>query len=169
MTTGRATTMSGIASGFAWRLATTSRCVSTSEVSMSRGVLHFQHATACWWFDFQQTWQIHRSPTVMGDSSRSDGRADYPCRGKPRRPLAHRSMSVYRKPILTDAFEALGDPQRRTILQLLGERPRAVGELADELPVSRPAVSFHLRLLKDAGLVEERRQGTRRIYSLRAA
>jgi DNA-binding transcriptional ArsR family regulator len=69
---------------------------------------------------------------------------------------------------LTDAFEALGDPQRRTILQLLGERPRAVGELADELPVSRPAVSFHLRLLKDAGLVEERRQGTRRIYSLRA-
>jgi DNA-binding transcriptional ArsR family regulator len=78
-------------------------------------------------------------------------------------------MSVYRKPILTDAFEALGDPQRRTILQLLGERPRAVGELADELPVSRPAVSFHLRLLKDAGLVEERRQGTRRIYSLRAA
>jgi DNA-binding transcriptional ArsR family regulator len=77
-------------------------------------------------------------------------------------------MSVYRKPILTDAFEALGDPQRRTILQLLGERPRAVGELADELPVSRPAVSFHLRLLKDAGLVEERRQGTRRIYSLRA-
>lgn len=77
-------------------------------------------------------------------------------------------MNVYRKPILTDAFEALSDPQRRTILQLLGERPRAVGELADELPVSRPAVSFHLRLLKDAGLVEERRQGTRRIYSLRA-
>ncbi len=76
-------------------------------------------------------------------------------------------MNVYRKPILTDAFEALGDPHRRTILQLLGERPRAVGELADELPVSRPAVSFHLRLLKDAGLVEERRQGTRRIYSLR--
>ena len=76
-------------------------------------------------------------------------------------------MVVYRKLILTDAFEALGDPQRRTILQLLGERPRPVGELAHELPVSRPAVSFHLRLLKDAGLVEERREGTRRIYSLR--
>jgi DNA-binding transcriptional ArsR family regulator len=66
-----------------------------------------------------------------------------------------------------DPFEALGDPQRRAILSLLGERPRAVGELADELPVSRPAVSFHLRLLKEAGLVEEERLGTRRIYALR--
>lgn len=67
----------------------------------------------------------------------------------------------------SDPFEALGDPQRRAILTLLGERPRAVRELADELPVSRPAVSFHLRLLKDAGLVEEERLGTRRIYALR--
>lgn len=66
-----------------------------------------------------------------------------------------------------DAFEALGDPQRRTILALLAERPRAVGELADELPVTRPAVSHHLRLLKSAGLVEEERIGTRRIYALR--
>jgi len=64
-------------------------------------------------------------------------------------------------------FEALGDPQRRAILTLLSERPRAVGELADELPVTRPAVSFHLRLLKEAGLVEEERIGTRRIYALR--
>jgi DNA-binding transcriptional ArsR family regulator len=68
-----------------------------------------------------------------------------------------------------DAFEALGDPQRRSILALLGERPRAVGELAEVLPVSRPAVSWHLRLLKDAGLVEEHRAGVRRIYSLREA
>lgn len=66
-----------------------------------------------------------------------------------------------------DPFEALGDPQRRTILVLLGDRPRSVGELADELPVSRPAVSWHLRLLREAGLVEEERIGTRRIYSLR--
>lgn len=66
-----------------------------------------------------------------------------------------------------DPFGALGDPQRRSILALLGERPRAVGELADELPVSRPAVSWHLRLLKDAGLVEEHRVGVRRIYGLR--
>lgn len=78
-------------------------------------------------------------------------------------------MVVYGRPILTDSdpLEALGDPQRRAILTLLGERPRAVGELARELPVTRPAVSFHLRLLKDAGLVEERREGTRRIYSVR--
>jgi DNA-binding transcriptional ArsR family regulator len=66
-----------------------------------------------------------------------------------------------------DAFEALGDPQRRSILALLGERPRAVGELAASLPVSRPAVSWHLRLLKEAGLVEEHRDGVRRIYALR--
>ena len=66
-----------------------------------------------------------------------------------------------------DPFGALGDPQRRTILALLGERPRAVSELAGELPVSRPAVSWHLKLLKDAGLVEQRRVGVRRIYALR--
>ena len=66
-----------------------------------------------------------------------------------------------------DPFEALGDPQRRRILVLLRERPRAVGELAAELPVSRPAVSWHLRLLREAGLVKEERAGTRRIYALR--
>ena len=66
-----------------------------------------------------------------------------------------------------DPFEALGDPQRRAILTLLGDGPRAVGQLAEALPISRPAVSFHLRLLKDAGLVDEERDGTRRIYRLR--
>jgi len=66
-----------------------------------------------------------------------------------------------------DPFEALGDPQRRAILALLGAGPRAVGELAELLPVTRPAVSHHLRLLKDAGLVSDERLGTRRIYALR--
>lgn len=65
-----------------------------------------------------------------------------------------------------DPFEALGDPQRREILRLLSERDLAVGELADSLPISRPAVSRHLRLLKTAGLVAERAEGTRRIYHL---
>lgn len=69
---------------------------------------------------------------------------------------------------MADPFEALGDPQRRAILVLLAGRPRAVGELAAELPVTRPAVSWHLRLLREAGLVEEERRGTRRIYTLRA-
>jgi DNA-binding transcriptional ArsR family regulator len=69
--------------------------------------------------------------------------------------------------VAPDPFTALGDPQRRAILTLLADGPRAVGELATDLPVSRPAVSFHLRLLRQAGLVEERREGTRRIYSLR--
>ncbi len=68
-----------------------------------------------------------------------------------------------------DPFEALGDPQRRAILALLADHPRAVGDLAASLPVSRPAVSWHLRLLKEAGLVEEERVGTRRIYSLQRA
>lgn len=61
---------------------------------------------------------------------------------------------------------ALGDRTRRAIVECLAERPRAVGELADELPVSRPAVSQHLKVLKAAGLVTERAAGTRRIYRL---
>src|ERR671921_331753 len=65
-----------------------------------------------------------------------------------------------------DPFEALGDPHRRTILELLGEGDRSVQELADRLPISRPAVSRHLRLLKEAGLVTDRAEGTRRVYRL---
>ena len=61
-------------------------------------------------------------------------------------------------------FAALGDPTRREIFARIAERPRAVGELARELPVSRPAVSQHLRILKDAGLVVDRPAGNRRIY-----
>ncbi len=62
------------------------------------------------------------------------------------------------------AFQALGDDTRREIFERLAVRPSAVGELARELPVSRPAVSQHLRVLKDAGLVIDRPVGTRRIY-----
>lgn len=67
-----------------------------------------------------------------------------------------------------DPFDALADPNRREILRILGEANRAVHEIADELPISRPAVSRHLRLLSDAGFVSETRDGTRRIYALRA-
>jgi len=65
-----------------------------------------------------------------------------------------------------DPFEALGDPNRRAIVELLGSGQRSVRELADLLPISRPAVSRHLRLLKAAGLVVEEPKGTRRIYRL---
>jgi DNA-binding transcriptional ArsR family regulator len=61
---------------------------------------------------------------------------------------------------------ALADPTRRTIFERVAERPRAVGELAGELPVSRPAVSQHLKVLKEAGLVVDRPAGNRRIYQL---
>ena len=64
------------------------------------------------------------------------------------------------------AFTALADPTRRTIFEGLRRGPRAVRELAEEVPVSRPAVSQHLRVLKDAGLVRERRAGTRNYYSV---
>lgn len=63
-----------------------------------------------------------------------------------------------------DAWTALGDPTRKAIFELLVDRPRAVVELAGELPVSRPAVSQHLRVLKHAGLVVDDPAGTRRIY-----
>ena len=62
------------------------------------------------------------------------------------------------------ALQALGDPTRRAVLEELRDGPRAVGEIARRLPVSRPAVSQHLRVLKEAGLVTERQNGTRRLY-----
>jgi DNA-binding transcriptional ArsR family regulator len=65
-----------------------------------------------------------------------------------------------------DVFEALGDPTRRQILSLLSSGDRSVREIADALPVSRPAVSRHLRLLRSAGLVAEEPRGTRHIYRL---
>ncbi len=60
----------------------------------------------------------------------------------------------------------LGDPTRRQIFELLARRPSSVGELAQQLPISRPAVSQHLRVLKDGGLVTSQPQGTRRVYRL---
>jgi DNA-binding transcriptional ArsR family regulator len=66
----------------------------------------------------------------------------------------------------TDGLTALGDPTRRAIFECLADRPRAVGELANELPVSRPAVSQHLKVLKDAQLVTDQKAGTRRIYQV---
>ena len=63
-------------------------------------------------------------------------------------------------------LDALGDWTRRQILEALRGGPRSVGDLAGSLPVSRPAVSQHLRVLKDAGLVRDRKEGTRRIYSV---
>jgi DNA-binding transcriptional ArsR family regulator len=68
-----------------------------------------------------------------------------------------------------DTLTALADPTRRVIFERIAERPRAVVELADGLPVSRPAVSQHLRILKAAGLVADERIGSRRIYRLDAA
>lgn len=66
---------------------------------------------------------------------------------------------------VVDAWTALGDPTRRDIFARLAQRPRSVTELADELPVSRPAVSQHLKVLKEASLVRVRPEGTRRIYA----
>jgi DNA-binding transcriptional ArsR family regulator len=65
-----------------------------------------------------------------------------------------------------DPFDALGDPNRRAIVELLVAGDRSVRELADALPISRPAVSRHLRLLRQAGLVEARAEGSRRLYRL---
>src|SRR5438034_9181774 len=68
-----------------------------------------------------------------------------------------------------NAFVALADPTRRRVFEKLSSGPKSVGEIARGLPVSRPAVSQHLRVLKDAGLVADRAEGTRRIYRLNEA
>jgi DNA-binding transcriptional ArsR family regulator len=65
-----------------------------------------------------------------------------------------------------DPFDALGDANRRAIVELLRAGDRSVRQLADELPITRPAVSRHLRLLKQAGLVTDRAEGNRRLYRL---
>jgi DNA-binding transcriptional ArsR family regulator len=67
-----------------------------------------------------------------------------------------------------DPFDALGNPHRRAIVELLAGRPRSVQEIANALPISRPAVSRHLRLLSQAGLVSDQQLGTRRLYRLDA-
>ena len=66
----------------------------------------------------------------------------------------------------SERFAALADPTRREIFERLGKKPLAVGEIAEGLPVSRPAVSQHLKVLKDAGLVTMRTEGTRNVYSI---
>jgi len=63
-------------------------------------------------------------------------------------------------------MDAMGDPTRRAILEQLLSRPQAVGELAREFPISRPAISQHLRVLKNARLVVDRAEGTRRVYQV---
>ena len=67
--------------------------------------------------------------------------------------------------LAAEQFDALGDPTRRQVLGIILERPRSVGEIASRLPVSRPAVSQHLRVLERSGLVAHHAMGTRRIYS----
>jgi len=74
---------------------------------------------------------------------------------------------VVTEPLHRNALDALGDPNRRAIVEILSGGGRSVQQIADELPISRPAVSRHLRLLKEAGLVAAQADGTRRIYQLR--
>ena len=67
---------------------------------------------------------------------------------------------------MTTALDVLADPTRRSIFEHLADGPQAVGELAGHFPVSRPAVSQHLKVLKDAGLVTDRAEGRRRLYAV---
>lgn len=78
-------------------------------------------------------------------------------------------MATYASDPALDPWALLGDPTRRSIIERLSAAPSSVTQLADALPVSRPAVSQHLKLLKDAGIVQDQPQGTRRVYSIDAA
>jgi DNA-binding transcriptional ArsR family regulator len=70
---------------------------------------------------------------------------------------------------MSTAWTALADPHRRAVLELLRERPRAVGEIVERLRLTQPGTSKHLRVLRDAGLVSVRRDGQRRMYALETA
>jgi len=80
---------------------------------------------------------------------------------------AHAICRNLRVTMPAHALDALGSPLRREILLALRESPQSVGGLADRFPVSRPAVSRHLRVLEEAGLVERREEGTRNVYAVR--
>jgi DNA-binding transcriptional ArsR family regulator len=80
--------------------------------------------------------------------------------------VCYRNAVVTQSARAVDPFEALGDPTRRQLLRQLADGDRSVSELAATLPISRPAVSRHLRVLREAGLVDEVPRGTRRIYHL---
>jgi DNA-binding transcriptional ArsR family regulator len=87
-------------------------------------------------------------------------------RRRPHAASCYGNQIVTDGPDRSDPFSALGDPNRRRILELLADAPCSVGALAAVMPISRPAVSRHLRLLRESGLVEEEAQGTRRVYRL---
>ena len=89
-----------------------------------------------------------------------------PLAGTPCALARNRRVTVTRMLPSPDPFAALGDENRREILRLLSSGERSVGKLASSMPISRPAVSRHLRLLREAGLVKERAVGTRRLYAL---
>jgi DNA-binding transcriptional ArsR family regulator len=82
--------------------------------------------------------------------------------------MVHKPLLVKRSEQAALAFKALGEPRRVEILRLLRAGPRAVGEIAEAVDVTQQAASQHLAVLGEAGLVEARREGTRRLYSIRA-
>src|SRR4051794_4585515 len=109
-------------------------------------------------------------PTARGPDGARAASAEWKTWRSPARCLPSWVVSVSLLAVVTahsDGWTALADPTRRLIVERLAERPRAVGELARTLPVSRPAVSQHLRVLEDAGLViDHPASGRRRIYRL---
>jgi DNA-binding transcriptional ArsR family regulator len=102
------------------------------------------------------------SPTEEPGPAEESGPAEEPGTRAPRAQAPGPAESAFEEL----AFEALGDANRRQILRILSSGGKPVQEIADAMTISRPAVSRHLRLLKDAGMVAERAQGTRRIYYL---
>ena len=105
-----------------------------------------------------------RKISIRGDGSRSPHLSPQPARCVP---LLLRTRTVTLLAIMDAVLQALADPSRRTLLEILRSHPATAGELAQALPIARPGVSRHLRVLREVGLVDVRQDAQRRVYTLR--
>ena len=136
--------------------------------------VEFMHHCSTKWGSFLMSLKslVETGDGRAGSAGRADQRlALIPAPATPSRPVGYVPLRVRTRPVtvmsMDAVLQALADGSRRTVLEILREHPATAGELAEALPIARPGVSRHLRVLREAGLVDVRQDAQRRIYSLR--